>query len=93
MLPEGPDDDVAVLVARVPPAGAGGWSATLAIAPEARSIGEARDFVAAALRPRDVDDAAVHRAVLLTSELVTNALLHGRAPIQLRLRRDGARRC
>ena len=50
LLPEGPDDDVAVLVARVPPAGAGGWSATLAIAPEARSIGEARDFVAAALR-------------------------------------------
>jgi anti-sigma regulatory factor (Ser/Thr protein kinase) len=86
VLPEGPDDDVAVLVARVPPAGAGGWSATLAIAPEARSIGEARDFVAAALRPRDVDDAAVHRAVLLTSELVTNALLYGRAPIQLRLR-------
>ena len=86
VLPEGPDDDVAVLVARVPPAGAGGWSATLAIASQARSIGEARDFVAAALRPRDVDHAAVHRAVLLTSELVTNALLHGRAPIQLRLR-------
>src|SRR6185436_7483744 len=86
VLPEGPDDDVAVLVARVPPAGAGGWSATLAIASQARSIGEARDFVAAALRPRDVDHAAVHRAVLLTSELVTNALLYGRAPIQLRLR-------
>ena len=28
----------------------------------------------------------MHRAVLLTSEIVTNALLHGRAPIQLRLR-------
>ena len=86
VLPEGPDDDVAVLVARVPQAGAGGWSATLAVAPEARSIGEAREFVAAALRPRGVDDAVVHRAVLLTSELVTNALLYGRAPIQLRLR-------
>ena len=60
--------------------------------PRRRSIGEARDFVAAALRPRDVDHAAVHRAALLTSELVTNALLHGRAPIQLRLRLHGARR-
>ena len=39
LLPEGPDDDVAVLVARVPPAGAGGSSAMLAIAPEARSVG------------------------------------------------------
>ena len=33
-------------------------------------------------------EALVGDAVLLTSELVTNAFLHGRPPIELRLRRD-----
>jgi anti-sigma regulatory factor (Ser/Thr protein kinase) len=86
LLPDGPDDDVAVLVARVPPAGVAGASAALEIPAEARSIGQARAFVADALRARGADPAVVQRAMLLTSELVTNAVLHGRPPIQLRLR-------
>ena len=86
LLPDGPDDDVAVLVARVPPPGADASSATLPIAAEPRAVADARGFVAAALRSRGTDEAVVQRAVLLTSELVTNAVLHGRPPIRLRLR-------
>jgi PAS domain S-box-containing protein len=88
LLPDGPDDDVAVLVARVPPAdgGAAAASAAMAIAAEAQTVGEARAFVAAALESRGTDRTVVQRAVLLTSELVTNAVVHGRPPIQLRLR-------
>jgi len=86
LLPDGPDDDVAVLVARVPPPGADGSSATLPIAAEPRSVADARAFVAAALRSRDTDETVVQRAILLASELVTNAVLHGRPPIRLRLR-------
>jgi anti-sigma regulatory factor (Ser/Thr protein kinase) len=83
---EGPDDDVAVLVARVPRAGARAASATLPIAAEPQAVGAARTFVADALRSRGAEGEVVHRAMLLTSELVTNAVLHGRPPIQLRLR-------
>ena len=86
LLPDGPDDDVAVLVARVPPPGADASSATLPIAAEPRAVADARGFVAAALRSRGTDEAVVQRAVLLTSELVTNAVLYGRPPIRLRLR-------
>ena len=75
-----------MLLARVPSAGAGGTSAALAIAAEPQSVGVARTFVAEALRARDAEPEVVQRATLLTSELVTNAVLHGRPPIQLRLR-------
>jgi anti-sigma regulatory factor (Ser/Thr protein kinase) len=86
LLPDGPDDDVAVLVARVPPPGADASSATLPIPAEPRAVADARGFVAGALRSRGTDEAVVQRAVLLTSELVTNAVLYGRPPIRLRLR-------
>jgi PAS domain S-box-containing protein len=86
LLPEGPDDDVAVLVARVPPADADASSAAFAVPAEARAVSEARAFVAGTLRSRGTADDVVRRAALVTSELVTNAVLHGRPPIQLRLR-------
>ena len=88
LLGDGPDDDVAVLLARVPAADAdgSGASAALAILADPRAVSEARAFVAAALESRAVDPTVVQRAVLLTSELVTNAVLYGRPPIQLRLR-------
>jgi two-component sensor histidine kinase len=35
------------------------------------------------------DSAGVETALLVISELVTNAVVHGRPPIQLRLRRSG----
>lgn len=60
---------------------------------EPRSAGRARAFVTEALHAWDLDD-LTDEARLLTSEVVTNALLHaGSRRIRLRLRRlsDGVR--
>jgi anti-sigma regulatory factor (Ser/Thr protein kinase) len=54
--------------------------ATLSAEPE--QVAEARRLVAGYLRENGEDDGEV--AVLLVSELVTNAILHGRAPLELR---------
>jgi len=54
--------------------------AVLEAVPE--QVAEARRLVADYLREHGDDDGDV--AVLLTSELVTNAILHGRAPLELR---------
>lgn len=59
--------------------------ATLGTEPE--QVAEARRLVAGYLRERGDDDGEV--AVLLVSELVTNAILHGRAPLELRASADG----
>jgi anti-sigma regulatory factor (Ser/Thr protein kinase) len=53
--------------------------------PDPSSVKAARDFVSAALKVWDVDDLA-DVAVLLTSELVTNAVLHARTVFQLAAR-------
>ena len=60
--------------------------ATLSADPE--QVAEARRLVAGYLAERGDDDGEV--AVLLTSELVTNAILYGRAPLELRAQADGA---
>jgi anti-sigma regulatory factor (Ser/Thr protein kinase) len=60
--------------------------ATLSAEPE--QVAEARRLVAGYLREQGDDDGEV--AVLLTSELVTNAILYGRAPLELRAQADGS---
>jgi anti-sigma regulatory factor (Ser/Thr protein kinase) len=45
--------------------------------------------VAEHLRSWELPPAVVEEVVLMTSELVTNAFVHGRPPIDLRLRRTG----
>jgi anti-sigma regulatory factor (Ser/Thr protein kinase) len=50
--------------------------------PEARSVGDARRFVRSTFRGLAADD-AVETAVLLTSELVTNAVLHACSIVQV----------
>jgi anti-sigma regulatory factor (Ser/Thr protein kinase) len=55
---------------------------SITLLPEPRSAGEARHFVADSLR--DVVSADVSEiAVLLTSELVTNVIVHARTPMRL----------
>jgi anti-sigma regulatory factor (Ser/Thr protein kinase) len=83
-LPEGPDDDVAVLIARVDPSGR---PTGLRLAYETRSIdiSEARHAVADHLRSRGKGESAVEDAVLVTSELLTNATLHAVPPIELKV--------
>ena len=89
MLPDGPDDDVAILVARVdPPSEDESLSRTLE--PTESVVAEARHLVTSYLQERGLPESLVLDAALATSELVTNALLHGRAPVELRTRIEAA---
>lgn len=61
--------------------------AHLRLEPVPTSVSRARSFVAEALRRYDDDARDV--ALLLTSELVTNAILHARTEVDLGVVRDG----
>jgi signal transduction histidine kinase/DNA-binding response OmpR family regulator len=89
LLPDGPEDDIAILVARVD-AEPFEAAVTHRLGGGRASVADSRDVVARHLRSWGVDPATVDEFVLMASELVTNALLHGRAPIDIRLRRAGA---
>jgi serine phosphatase RsbU (regulator of sigma subunit)/anti-sigma regulatory factor (Ser/Thr protein kinase) len=90
LVPEGSDDDVAVLVACVPDAHQH-EPATLSIEDDVRAVHRARAFTADTLREWALPASLARDAILLVSEMVTNAIVHGRAPIQLRLRRARGR--
>jgi anti-sigma regulatory factor (Ser/Thr protein kinase) len=89
MLPEGPDDDVAILVARVDPP-TEDVSLSRRLEPAESAVADARHLVTSYLEERGLPAGLVADAALATSELVTNALLHGRPPVDLRLRVEGA---
>ena len=86
LLPDGPDDDVAILVARVD-----AWPFEAAVSHRLSSdepaVANARRLVTNHLRDWELPDELVSDVVLMTSELVTNAYVHGRPPIDVRLRR------
>ncbi len=83
-LPQGPDDDVAVLVARVDPSGA---TTGLRFGYDSLDIdiSEARRAVADHLRAVGAAESVVEDAILVTSELLTNATLHALPPVELRV--------
>lgn len=64
--------------------------AAVHLGPDPRSVGTARRFVATTLRSWQ-GDGLVETAVLLTSELVTNAVRHARTPLSVRLQGDARR--
>ncbi len=82
--PESHDDDVTLLLVRIPRQAAP--RATFDVPAEAAAVPSTRHFVEATLRSWAVGAATIEPAVLLVSELVTNALRHGGAPIVVRLR-------
>jgi anti-sigma regulatory factor (Ser/Thr protein kinase) len=86
LLPDGPDDDVAVLLARIDPRASEEESFAVAVPSDVAAIAAVRDDVARVLLGWGASDIAIDDVVLIVSELVTNALLHGRPPVQLRLR-------
>jgi anti-sigma regulatory factor (Ser/Thr protein kinase) len=86
MLPEGPDDDVAVLLARVPDGGRPIATATIDLDTDFREVATARDFIQRVLGDWGIAGATLADAVLLTGELVTNALTHGQGRVQVRVR-------
>ncbi|MFE3284701.1 SpoIIE family protein phosphatase [Streptomyces sp. NPDC059233] len=89
LLPPDPghDDDVTLLLTRVPDAPQATAAIELPAVPA--SAGEARAFVEKALTAWDhgclADDAR-----LLTSEVFTNAVRHGKGPVRLHLRLDAS---
>jgi len=61
-------------------------TATLPVLPEAGAVQGARSFVKEQLSTWGAPEALVRDAILLVSELASNAIIHGRPPIELRLR-------
>ncbi|NGO11882.1 SpoIIE family protein phosphatase [Streptomyces sp. HC44] len=91
LLPEQPDDDVALLVARthaLGPSHVASWD--LPATPVV--VADARRRAADQLTTWGLQD-AVPTTELIVSELVTNAIRHASAPIQLRLIRTAALIC
>lgn len=87
LVPDGSDDDVALLVARVreaPPRTA----AALQLEHDLSEIRRARAFTTETLQAWGSSERLIDDVLLIGGELVTNAILHGRAPVELRLRRD-----
>ena len=87
LLPHGQDDDVAILMVRV---NAEPFQAavSLRLAGEEPTVAStSRRVVAGHLREWSMPEEVTDEIILMVSELVTNAFMHGRGPIDLRLRR------
>lgn len=61
----------------------GGLHTMVVLPPQPSSVREARAFVRRQCREAGFDEESVETAALLTSELVTNAFLHGRSAARL----------
>uniref|UniRef100_A0AB33JTS6 SpoIIE family protein phosphatase n=1 Tax=Kitasatospora sp. CMC57 TaxID=3231513 RepID=A0AB33JTS6_9ACTN len=86
LIPHHGEDDIALLMAKVQPLpedAVGDWK----LPSEPTSVSKARDLACSWLLVRGLDE-LVDTTELLVSELVTNALRHGRGDIRLRLLRD-----
>jgi anti-sigma regulatory factor (Ser/Thr protein kinase) len=79
-----PDDDVAILVAEVRPADAVGLMVSVPMLPIA--VADVRRRARAVLEDAHLDDDVVDDVLLVVSELVTNAIRYGRAPVQFAMR-------
>ncbi|HEU0101222.1 MAG TPA: SpoIIE family protein phosphatase [Mycobacteriales bacterium] len=89
LLPQGSDDDIALLLAQVergqrPP------TATLALVGGAEGVPDLRHRADQSLRTWGLRPDLRDDVLLVLTELATNALLHGRAPVAVRLRRGAA---
>jgi hypothetical protein len=80
----GTDDDIAILLARVTDA-VGQRTAVFEVSPSATALSDARRFAGQTLAEWDLPDSVAEDAILIVSELVTNAIVHGRPPVRLRL--------
>ncbi len=89
LLPDGPDDDVAILVCRAnDEAITEDRVARHDVGHESGALSDARRFVARTLAGWLVTDALTFDILLAVSELATNAINHGARPIQLRIRKQ-----
>ena len=87
MTGEGSDDDVALLLARVPlDVDARSRTVLLEVPRERALMVDVREAARLAMRSWQLLDEVVDTATLLASELTTNALVHGQGRVELRLR-------
>ncbi|HVY08580.1 MAG TPA: SpoIIE family protein phosphatase [Mycobacteriales bacterium] len=86
LLPEGPDDDVAMLIATVPADSQEPITGFFEVGTDERAVQAARRFTQATLADWGIEPGLADDVVLCAGELATNAVLHGQPPIQLRLR-------
>ncbi|MFE2510150.1 SpoIIE family protein phosphatase [Streptomyces naganishii] len=92
-LPDGPGaGDAAVIVARTRPFSPEGL-ACWALDAEPASVAEARRRTRDQLREWGVDEETVYSTQVIVSELVTNAVRYGAAPIELRVILDRSLTC
>jgi PAS domain S-box-containing protein len=89
LLPDGPDDDVALLAARVDPPADKSGAAAFRIEATESAVVDARRLVEHHLTGSGLPRTLIEDTVLTTSELVTNAIVHGVGPVDLRLRTNG----
>jgi signal transduction histidine kinase/DNA-binding response OmpR family regulator/anti-sigma regulatory factor (Ser/Thr protein kinase) len=87
LLPDGPDDDVALLLAQ-PAESASDATLCLPVDDDISAVGRVRHRAGEVLAGWSVPPDVRDEALLLLSELTTNALLHGRPPVEVRLSRD-----
>jgi serine phosphatase RsbU (regulator of sigma subunit)/PAS domain-containing protein/anti-sigma regulatory factor (Ser/Thr protein kinase) len=89
---EAPRDDMAVLVLRVPEARPAVAAATSTdLSGDVTAPARARHFIAAALAGGTTDRPLVETAILLASELVTNAVVHAEGTVRIGLERSPGR--
>ncbi|KUO01873.1 phosphatase [Streptomyces resistomycificus] len=91
LLPDRPDDDVALLLARTHALGAR-QVVTWDLAADPAAVSQARSNVSEQLSRWGLEELGF-TAELVVSELVTNAIRYGRPPIRLRLIHDGKLLC
>jgi serine phosphatase RsbU (regulator of sigma subunit) len=91
LLPERPDDDVALLLARARALGTS-QVVTWELAADPTAVSRARSYVAEQLGAWGLEGLGFI-AELVVSELVTNAIRYGRPPIRLRLIHDRTLLC
>jgi anti-sigma regulatory factor (Ser/Thr protein kinase) len=86
LLSEGQDDDVAVLLARIPTVAPALPSVRFAAGDTPGTVAMARHWVRRIVHGWQLVPERCDDAELVVGELVTNALLHGAAPVEVRLR-------
>ncbi|WP_088319267.1 SpoIIE family protein phosphatase [Kineosporia sp. R_H_3] len=91
LLPDGADDDVAILLADFLGESAGTMTHSWPVADAAVAVQGIRHAVADVLRRWSLPPGRADDVLLVVTELTTNAIVHGRPPVELRLRHDGRR--
>jgi signal transduction histidine kinase/DNA-binding response OmpR family regulator len=86
VAPQGNEDDIAILVARISDRSVE-RVAVLDLLAKPSSVKQGRVFTTTTLREWSLADAVIEDATLMVSEMLTNAVVHGRPPVRLRLRK------